>query len=81
MIFSGYGVVVVKKDVLLVELDLLDIVYCLRIIVVLDGLYCVKVGLLFSLFFILCCCLNKFFIILELRKLGFMLCFLLSIFL
>lgn len=73
VIFIGQGVVAVKKDALLVELDLLDTVHCPRIIAVLDGPYCAKVGLLFSPFLTPRCCPNKFSTISELRKLGFML--------
>lgn len=81
MIFSGQSVVEVKKDALLVELDLLATVHCPRIIAVLDGPYCAKVGLLFSPFLTPRCCPNKFSTISELRKPGFMLCFPWSIFL
>lgn len=54
--FSGYGVVVVKKFVLFEELDLFEIVYCFSIMVVFVGLYWVIVGFVFILFFKFFCC-------------------------
>lgn len=71
--FSGHGVVAVKKLALFEELDLFETVHCPNIMAVFAGPYWATVGFVFIPFLKPLCCPNRFSTISEFRYPGLML--------
>lgn len=67
MMFSGHGVVAVKKLALFEELDLFETVHCPNIMAVFAGPYWATVGFVFIPFLKPLCCPNRFSTISEFR--------------